>query len=361
MSDRHPPDSQEASWQSLVRRFIRFLDPAVYRGVGIVVAVSGGADSVALLRLIVDAWGEAGDDFHDRVTVAHYNHGLRGQASDDDQRFTASLAERLGVPFVTTTAPSPPRSDAPQDAAEDESPDTRSPSDEATLRSLRYDFLLQTVAARGARCVLTAHNADDQVETVLHHLFRGTGPAGLCGIPRQRPIGEDFMLIRPLLDFRGDELRGGLRQIGQSWREDHTNGQTHYQRNWLRGELLPMIRSRYPDADDAVLRLAQTQRQWHTAIGKQASRWVEDQVSFGEDEVRIRRHGVDIAVLGLAIGTIWDRMGWRRGSLAADHYVAVGTILAGDRCTPVTLPGSILVKADGASWVTIRRVKRGLR
>jgi tRNA(Ile)-lysidine synthase len=208
---------------------------------------------------------------------------------------------------------------------------------------------------------LTAHNADDQVETVLHHLFRGTGPTGLCGIPRQRPIGEDFMLIRPLLGFRGDELRGGLRQICQSWREDHTNRQTDYQRNWLRGELLPLVRSRYPDADDAVLRLAETQRQWHASIGSRAARWLEGEVSFGDDEVRIRRREADPSVLGLAIGMIWDRMGWRRGSLAADHYVAVRSILSGERRDPVTLPGSILVKADGASWVTIRKVKRGLR
>lgn len=358
MSDRHPPARKIPAWASLVRRFIHSLAPDVYRGVGIAIAVSGGADSVALLRLIVDAWGESGDDFHDRLTVAHFNHGLRGQASDDDQRFTASLAEQLGVNFVTATAPPPPQSDADQDATQRV---TAARSDEATLRRLRYDFLLQTVAARGARCVLTAHNADDQVETVLHHLFRGTGPAGLCGIPRQRPIGEDFMLIRPLLGFHGDELRGGLRQIGQSWREDHTNRQTDYQRNWLRGELLPLVRSRYPDADNAVLRLVETQRHWHTAIGKQASQWVEGEVSFGDDGVRIRRQGVDPAVLGLAIGMIWDRMGWRRGSLAAEHYVAVGTILSGERCDPVTLPGSILVKADGASWVTIRRVKRGLR
>jgi tRNA(Ile)-lysidine synthase len=354
MSDRHPPASKNASWASLVRRFIHSLAPDVYRGVGIVIAVSGGADSVALLRLIVDAWGESGDDFHSRLTVAHFNHGLRGQASDDDQRFTASLAEQLRIGFVTATASRPPQSGAEQEV-------TEAPSDEATLRRLRYDFLLQAVAARGARCVLTAHNADDQVETVLHHLFRGTGPTGLCGIPRQRPIGEDFMLIRPLLGFRGDELRGGLRQICQSWREDHTNRQTDYQRNWLRGELLPLVRSRYPDADDAVLRLAETQRQWHASIGSRAARWLEGEVSFGDDEVRIRRREADPSVLGLAIGMIWDRMGWRRGSLAADHYVAVRSILSGERRDPVTLPGSILVKADGASWVTIRKVKRGLR
>lgn len=274
---------------------------------GIVVAVSGGGDSVALLRMIVDVWTAASLAVDRLITVAHFNHGVRGERSDHDQRFVAELAARLGTRFVTETAA------AERDAA---SPAT----DEASLRKRRYDFLTRVVAGEGARCVLTAHTADDQIETLLHHLFRGTGPAGACGIPASRPLATDFLVVRPLLAFRGSELRDGLDELGQTWCRDQTNDDPDYRRNWIRGELLPQIRQRYPAADEALLRFIESQCQWRATLDRMAENWVAERVSFADQSVSIGRGTTDAAMFGLAVAKIWDRQRWPRQSLAASHY-----------------------------------------
>src|SRR5262245_53440501 len=140
--------------------------PERWRDVTALVAVSGGADSVALLRALLEI-RTSGDG---RLIVAHYNHRLRGAESDADQAFVESLASQLGLEMITGSAPTLLQADTA----------------EATLRELRYSFLAQAANRAGARYIVTAHTADDQVETVLHNVLRGTGLAGLAGIPRVR-------------------------------------------------------------------------------------------------------------------------------------------------------------------------------
>ena len=184
------------------------------------VAVSGGADSVALLRLFDDLRGELGIS----LCVAHLNHGLRGELADADETFVGGLAGELGVPFFV----------AGEDLADLARRNHWNLEDAG--RRARYAFFEKLV--RGGRCtkIAVAHTADDQAETLLARLIRGTGSRGLVGIHRVRGA-----VIRPLLDARREELREYLRARGQTWREDASNDDTTRLRARVRKQLLPLI------------------------------------------------------------------------------------------------------------------------
>ncbi len=220
--------------------------PEQWRDVTMLVAVSGGADSTALARGLsqLSVTGEG------RLVIAHFNHALRGAESDGDQAFVEQLAEELGFDCIVGRSPSPPLPLSP-------SPPPAGVSEES-LRNLRYEFLAKTADRIGARYVATAHTADDQVETVLMNILRGTGLAGLAGIPRVRPLTEAATLIRPLLSVTRAQVLEYLASLGQPFREDATNASTTYTRNRVRHELLPLLARDYnPQVREALLRLSQ--------------------------------------------------------------------------------------------------------
>jgi len=191
------------------------------------VGVSGGADSVALLRLLDDLRPELGIF----LSVLHFNHQLRGAESDDDEQFVAALAEKLGTEFIAG------REDVAAAARENKW------NLEDAARRLRYGFFRAALQdgesaeePAGLARVAVAHSADDQAETVLARLVRGTGPAGLGAI---YPV-KGF-LVRPLLEIRRGELRAYLERIGQSWREDPSNRDVRRLRARLRHQILPAL------------------------------------------------------------------------------------------------------------------------
>jgi tRNA(Ile)-lysidine synthase len=161
------------------------------------VGVSGGADSVALLRLLADLRRKLGIG----IFVLHFHHQLRGADADEDERFVKDLAKDLQLDFVNDRA----------DVAGEARRNALNLEDAA--RRLRYQFFASVAAARGLNRVAVAHTADDQAETVLAHLLRGTGLTGLAGI---YPVAG--LIVRPLLETRRDELRDYLSGLGQSWR-----------------------------------------------------------------------------------------------------------------------------------------------
>src|ERR1700756_958364 len=171
-------------------------------GERVCVAVSGGADSVALLLLLVDLQKELGVV----LSVAHFNHKLRGKDSDKDERFVAKLAAKYGLVFHSGQL------DVGAKAKRDKA------NLEDTARRTRYEFLEGLVQSGHVDKVAVAHTADDQAETVLAHILRGTGLAGLGGIHPM--VGH---VVRPLLGVRRAELRAYLRSKRQTWREDATN------------------------------------------------------------------------------------------------------------------------------------------
>ena len=191
------------------------------------VAVSGGADSVALLLLLLELREKLGIV----LSVAHFNHKLRGKASDADEKFVAKLAAKHGLAFHVE------RADVAAKAKREKA------NIEDAARRARYAFFARLVKAGHVGRVAVAHTADDQAETVLAHILRGTGLAGLGGI---HPTAGQ--VIRPLLDFRRADLRAYLRSKKQTWREDATNRDTTKMRARIRKKLLPLLEKQFQPA-----------------------------------------------------------------------------------------------------------------
>ncbi|HEX2207600.1 MAG TPA: tRNA lysidine(34) synthetase TilS [Longimicrobium sp.] len=217
-------------------RFRRSLDAL---GVGadahVLVAVSGGCDSVSLLHLLRFAVGEGGP----RVTAAHFDHAMRA-GSGRDAAWVRGLCGAWGVPLVEGRAETAPRT-------------------EEEARDARYAFLRRAQAECGAAFLATAHHADDQAETVLFRVLRGTGLPGLAGIP---PIDPETGLIRPMLSFWRAEIVRYARRAGLAWRDDPTNALADPARNRIRLRLLPSIeRHLAPGARRSLARLAELARE----------------------------------------------------------------------------------------------------
>jgi tRNA(Ile)-lysidine synthase len=200
------------------------------------VAVSGGADSVAMLRLLDAARRQIGIT----LIVVHFDHCLRAESAEDAS-FVQELARSRGFPYIIECA------NVGAVAAREKR------NIEDTARRLRYDFFARVVSKERATKIAVAHTMDDQAETVLARLLRGCGPSGLAGIhPRMGVV------VRPLLGFRRAALRDYLRQIGQEWREDRTNLDQSRQRARIRQGLLPLLERDYsPDTVEHLANLAQ--------------------------------------------------------------------------------------------------------
>lgn len=193
-------------------------------GGSVLAAVSGGADSVALLHALVGL----SPGLRLRISIAHLNHNIRGRAADADAAFVRSLARRLGVPCIAGD------SNVPRIARRE------GISLEMAAREARYEFLRKAAKRAGADCVATAHTADDQAETILLRLIRGAGGTGLGGI-RYRAVIGGLTVIRPMLDVRKADAIAFLRGIGSEWREDESNSDVEFQRNRIRHEILPLL------------------------------------------------------------------------------------------------------------------------
>jgi tRNA(Ile)-lysidine synthase len=226
---------QRVAQNLLDRRLLR-------RGQAVLVAVSGGLDSMVLLHLLRGLSSR----HRWQLTVAHFNHRLRGRSSDADENLVRQAAAALDLACVVG------RADVKQFAR------TSKLSIEMAARKLRHEFLARVAKARRIRTVALAHHADDQVELFFLRLLRGAGGAGLAGMKwsAPSPVDATVRLVRPLLDVSKDELLGFARENKIRFREDASNGSTDFLRNRLRNELLPLLRKNYqPALNKIVLRL----------------------------------------------------------------------------------------------------------
>lgn len=203
------------------------------RGKHLLVALSGGADSVALLHIL-----RKHDEFP-KISCAHFHHGIRGKDADADAAFCREMCEKLGVELIVGHA------NIPEIARK------RHIGLETAAREERYRFLRDAKLQCGADLIALAHHADDQAETVLMHLLRGAGPEGIAAMPMLS--GDKF---RPLLGIRKRELTAYLIFEGIPWREDATNLVSDNPRNALRLNVLPEIEKSYPSAVEAIARYA---------------------------------------------------------------------------------------------------------
>ncbi|MBF0628720.1 MAG: tRNA lysidine(34) synthetase TilS [Magnetococcales bacterium] len=210
----------------LPARIHRATRPLIPPGARLMVAVSGGADSMALLHLLI----KSGVSATTELIVAHFDHGLRID-SDQDALFVSRQAAALGVTCHVTRWNRPLQPGNLQEQA----------------RQARQAFLIRTAHHSQARHIAMAHHQDDQAETVLDRLLRGSGLRGLGAMRPAQPLTEEITLIRPLLDLRRQELRAWLQNHGLPWREDPSNQSPQYQRNRIRHAAIPALAQVKPE------------------------------------------------------------------------------------------------------------------
>ncbi len=226
--------------KTLIDTFKKSISELHSGGGPVLAAVSGGADSIALMHLLHRTVVPCG--------VAYFDHQTRQGESAKDGRFVAEAARALGLKFYLGGENVAALAEASGE------------SFEMAARRARYAFLVGTAQTHGYTAIATGHHADDQAETVLLRLLRGASPAGLGGIPSRREEGG-ILVIRPLLDVTRVELRAWLEREGISWREDATNAETDALRNRVRHELPPLLaRDFNPAIQEALNRLATLQR-----------------------------------------------------------------------------------------------------
>ncbi len=248
----------------LVRDLVRRLSG--YKGCHILAAVSGGADSTAMLLGL----STVARQLRLMITVAHLNHGIRGKEADADATWVQSLARQLGFPCVVG------KTDLKNTRLR-----RRGESLEMAARRLRYDFLVKTARKTGAACVVTAHTADDQAETVLMMLARGCGAAGLAGIPIESSVCG-IKILRPLLDVSRADIIEYLNILGKEWREDSTNMDMTLARNRIRHAVLPLLRSELnPRISEALCRVAAIARESEAWMDSIASRILQSRLRDG--------------------------------------------------------------------------------
>jgi len=216
--------------QTVATRFPRL------RGKRVLVAASGGADSTALALAL--------KEFGCRIALAHIHHGIRGKDATADARFVCALAKKLEVPFFLGKFNVPAEAKKSGDSLE------------MAARRIRRDFLRTTAKAGGFRLIATGHTADDQAETVLMRIVRGTSISGLAGIAYKSTRGG-LSTIRPLRDVTRAQVLAYLKDRHQPWREDKSNAEDFAMRNRVRHEIIPLLETRLnPAVRSALLRLA---------------------------------------------------------------------------------------------------------
>jgi tRNA(Ile)-lysidine synthase len=321
-----------------------------WRDSHVVLGVSGGADSVAMLRAVLATKAVSGGN--GQIFVAHFNHGARGADANADQRWLEALCRHLKVPLESARA-------------EPAAIQSHGDGWEAAARTARYDFLLHIAERLGARFVGVAHTADDQVETVLHRILRGTGLAGLAGIRPSRPLSPSASLVRPLLGTTRHEVLEYLANIGQDYRVDPTNSDTRWTRNRLRHELLPLLRESYNSAvDEALRRLALQAGEAGELIAGIAEQFSREYVAIERAphpppdskalRVRLNCRGLHSAtpiVIREVCRAAWREAGWPMQAMGFDEWQAIAEFVLGQRDVPVNFPGGLQARRENEAIV----------
>lgn len=296
-----------------------------------VVAVSGGPDSVALLRVLVEVGGP--------LTVAHVNHQLRGEESDKDEEFVRNLAATRGMDFRSARRTIPLNENL-----------------ESAARRLRYEFLHSVALDVRANWIATGHTADDQAETVLHRLIRGTGIQGLRGIATIR-CGDDPALpsipmreggpeiVRPMLDVTRADVLNYLAAVDQPARTDSSNSDPRFTRNRIRHHLLPQLKEFNPEMVAILGRLAEQAEETFAHLEGEADRLLaQAERPPAGDTLVLDRPTLDAAPPVLVrelFRLLWRREGWPLDAMTFAHWQRAAAL------QPADFPGGVRLRTVG--------------
>ena len=303
------------------------------------IAVSGGPDSVALLRLIV---ANADPASKSNLIVAHINHGTRAKQSEADAGFVRQLAEKHQLEFCLDSIPIPLKEDTANSAPRQHS--------EESMRNARYDRLVAMAGRLGCRYLVTGHHLDDQIETLLFRIFRGTGIAGLQGIPQRRVVSDALTIVRPLLSIRSNELKAYLRTIGQEFRIDPTNAESTFTRNFLRNEILPLLEQRFGDVVSAVSRLSEHAKRTEVFLDMSIEPLLASITLQTNHEVHLdRRQLIDQPeiLLQKLLSKIWSDQHWPLQAMSAQWWQRLtDAIKKQTGSLTLNVPGPVCFKID---------------
>ena len=319
--------------ERLLKRVGVALNEQDLAGKRLLVALSGGPDSMALLHSLHQLSGE-----HNlKLCGAHLNHKLRGAESEADAEFAGDTFERLGIPFTMEGV----------DVAAYRRRHKLSLEDAA--RRVRYSFLADAAAKYGADAIALGHTADDQAETVLMHIIRGSGLEGLRGmqaLDRRTIGGRRVALFRPMLDVSRAETEAYCRALCLTPRIDPSNSSPEFLRNRIRLELVPLLEQMNPSARDALVRLARNATQDSEYIGEHADAvWSESARQTEDDVIRLDAFalvGEHEAIRGRVLRRAIEEAG---GEVTQRHILDMMSLLGGE-------PGKKLRLSGGIGFVT---------
>ncbi len=286
------------------------------------VGFSGGADSTALLHILVEFLGKK------RIVAFHLDHMLRGAESQRDEEFCRAFCHANDITFVSKQINIREYGET---------------AIEETARRLRYEAFEEVATAYGCTTVSLAHHAGDNLETMLFHLCRGTGLTGLCGIPPKRPLGA-LTVVRPLLDCTKEEIFTYLQEHSLSYVTDSTNADTDYTRNFIRHEILPKLSDIHPNAAENARRTADILRETDAHLKEEAQALLAntDEASSPIEMLRSLPPSLRHEVLQ----TLYGRAGG--SSLSAVQSEAVSALILHEKTNKkVSLTGNITALLDG--------------
>ena len=345
VSYKKMPNSKRQG-KSLDERVLRFIheNQLVKAGELLLVGVSGGPDSICLLGIL----NTLKNELNIRLHLAHLNHELRGAESEADAGFVAALANRLGIPATVES-----RNVAIYQQE-------KHLSVEEAAREVRYTFFAELAAKLGAGKVAVGHTANDQVETVLMHLIRGSGTRGLTGLQPETTLrlGSNFLtVIRPILILSHGETEAYCKSHGLAWRIDSTNLLPETLRNRIRLKLLPLLKKYNPEIAQAIIRTAdiarddiafvdgETEKAW-----REITKQTDDSVILDKGEFLVLPAALQRSLLRCAIGALTGDL----RNIELTHIESIMSTLDKGAGKRIVLPDG-LVFATGYEEFTLKK------
>lgn len=338
----------------LPARLISAWPAAAWRDVHVLIAVSGGPDSMALLRALLAVKQRVGGA--GKLFVGHVDHSLRGDDSAVDADWLADQCRRLAIPLFIEKAHVGAIAEVRGDGVEE------------AARATRYEILTRMAETLGARFVALGHHRDDQIETILFRLLRGSGLRGLAGMPATRSLSPSVAAVRPLLNVSRGEIESYLQAIGQSSRQDKTNLDAELAaRNAIREELLPQIVKRFgASATAAILRVAEQAAEAQSLFDTLAAELLERCQRHVERSATGEVMAVTLTVAPLAnqspllaseaLRIAWREADWPEQAMTHAWWRQLTQFAQSPECAPpLNLPGDIHAARPEPALLSLRR------